>query len=110
MNKFLITAVSACVLSGCAQVSLQASSESLGGKSDEKWGVVQIVRTAGFKNAEDKKARRIMTEYCAPQDYKVKNTGSGSGPSAVVMNKPGAVMVGTAISANKVTINFTCVD
>ena len=105
----LSMAIIASLVSGCG-VKIVSSSDVVGGKVDQRWGVVELVRAAGLNKGREEKARELMAEYCAPQNYQVQNSANTSGLSAIVGNTIGDVTTATAIPVNKLQWQFVCLD
>ncbi len=91
-------------LGGCATATLVTSSGDLGGVQEgPRWGVVKYLNNGADAVIKERKAdaRRIMREFCAPDNYKVVSLGE---------NSTWATYKGSGGSFNYLHAKFECVS
>ena len=102
MRSIFLVLVSSLYVSGCA--SIIQSSDDIGGVSDERWGIVEYRDHNLYRNQSKKVARNKMSEYCAPQRYKVVDTADRTKASTVYDDSSfGSRTLGSGMNTSSVT-------
>lgn len=91
------------VLAGCSTARMEESSAALGG-SGPRWGVVS------YRKARDQEdVRKMMTDYCAPDGYKIVNTDQrAAGIVGGSQTNAYGGTIGSSRIVNRTYIRFEC--